>query len=224
MVDKLPSDVQKHALTTLTQRNPQGDKLFRILVVGEPGSGKSTLIQNLFGVEVKGRRGELCERSVAPEGCRLVLYISYGVQEDTEKHFRTIKQMVHDDSLSLIIYCCPMNSTRLRERFFDTFKKHDEIGVKWDMSLLALTFADALPVPRQERKLRDFDIGTFFLKKKEDWVSELKRHLLPENASKAVHIHSTTEHSTVSLPNGRDWYAPLWGDIVGLLLQPTTNM
>ena len=103
-----------------------------------------------------------------------MLYISYGVQEDTEKHFGTIKQMVHDDSLSLIIYCCPMNSTRLRGRFFDTFKKHDKIGVKWHKFLLALTFVDALPVPRQERKLPHFDRGTFFLKKKEDWVRELK--------------------------------------------------
>ena len=81
-----------------------------------------------------------------------------------------------------------MNSTQLRECFFDTFKKHNEIGVKWDKSLLAFTFVDALPVPRQERKLRDFDSGTFFLKKKEDWVSELKRHLLPESASNAIHM------------------------------------
>jgi len=116
-----------------------------------------------------------------------------------------------------------MNSTRLRERFFDTFKKHDKIGVKWHKFLLALTFVDALPVPRQERKLPHFDRGTFFLKKKEDWVRELKWHLLPESASNALHIHSTTKHSTVSLPNSRDWYAPLWDDIVGLLLQPPTN-
>ena len=103
--------------------------------------------------------------------------------------------------------------------FLWSFKKHDEIGFKWDKSLLALTFVDALPVPRQERKPPHFDSGTFFLKKKEDWVRELKRHLLPKNASKAILIHSTTEHSTVSLPNGRDRYAPLWDDIVGLLLQ-----
>ena len=217
---KSPADVQKLALTRLRQRNRHGDKLLRVLVVGEPESGKSTLVHNLFGVKVRGRQGELSEHSVAPEGCPLVLYISYGVQEDIDKHFRRIEQMIRDDSLSLIIYCFPMNGTRLRERLFDTFKKHDEIGVKWDRSLLALTFADALPVPRQERTLPDFDTGTFFLKKKEDWIRELKRHLLPVNASSAIHIHSTTEHSTESLPNGSDWYAPLWDDILGLLLPP----
>ena len=68
--------MQKDALTRLKQRYLLGDKLLRILVVREPGSGKSALIQNLFGVKVKGRQSELCEHLVAPEGCPLVLYVS----------------------------------------------------------------------------------------------------------------------------------------------------
>ena len=130
--------------------------------------------------------------------------------------------MVCDDSLSLVIYCFPMNGTRLCDGFFGMFKKHNEIGVKWGRSLLALTFADELLVPRQERKLPDFDSGTFFIKKKEDWVREMKQYVLDnavltKSAFSALHKHSTTDHSVVSLPDGRDWYAPMWDDILDIL-------
>ena len=134
--------MQKDALTKLKERSQRGDKLIRILVVGEPQSGKSTLMQNLFGVQLKGRCGELCERSVTANGCPLVIYFSYGVQEDTDKHLKTIKQLVRDGSLSLIIYCLPINDTRLRSNVFGTFKKHSEIGVNWDRCIIAFTFAD----------------------------------------------------------------------------------
>ena len=142
--------MQKDALAKLKGRYQLGDTLFRILVVGEPGSGKSTLIQSLFGLQLKGKRGELREYSVSANECPFVFYISYGVAEDTQKHFKTIKKLIRGDSLSLVIYCLPINDTRLRSRFFDTIKKCSNIGVKWDTFLLALTFADVLPVPKYQ--------------------------------------------------------------------------
>ena len=217
--------MQTDALAKLKKRNELGAKLFRILVVGEQGSGKSTLIRNLFAVQVKGSCGELRNYPVAAEECPLSLYISYGF-EDADKHVKTIEQLVNDGSLSLVIYCLPINDIRLFNRFFDTIKKHSEIGVKWDRTLLVLTFADMLPVPRLHRKQQDFDGGAFFMQKKEDWVREIKRKLLDkavlsESAFNTIRIHSTTEHSTVPLPNGRDWYGPLWADILDISLPST---
>ena len=142
--------MQKNAFAKLKERNQLGDTLLRILVVGEPGSGKSTLIQSLFGLQLRGKHGELRDYFVSADGCPLVFYISYGVEEDTHKHFKTIKIRIRGDSLSLVIYCLPINDTRLRSRFFDTIKKCSNIGVKWDTFLLALTFADVLPVPKYQ--------------------------------------------------------------------------
>ena len=44
--------MQKDALAKLKERNQLGNTLLRILVVGEPGSGKSTLIQRLFEMQL----------------------------------------------------------------------------------------------------------------------------------------------------------------------------
>ena len=102
--------------------------IFGILVIGETGTGQSTLINNLLGKEVapvghsmKSETLRLTPHEVAVEGVPVVVYDTPGLDdangEDEEKHLEDMKSLLERRKIHLVIYCFKMTETRMRRSY-----------------------------------------------------------------------------------------------------------
>ena len=199
------------------QKRQLEDGTVGILVVGTPGSGKFTLIRNLFDVEFRGKQGEIKSLSTEVDGVCITLHISYSIKEGS-KHVKHLKHLLQHKLISLVIYCVPVNDTRLRPEPFEIIRRHSKEGVDFSRAVLVLTFSDGLVIPKEQREHPHFSVKSFFKQRQNEWIKRIKEKLVSdgvtsESAKDAIHMHSTTEDRMDLLPDGREWYGPLWEDI-----------
>ena len=64
--------------------------------------------------------------------------------------------------LQLVIYYLQLTETRMRQGLIRTFQEYKKIGVRWERSVVALTFSDTLLVPKSEKKKAGFQMSQFF--------------------------------------------------------------
>lgn len=88
--------------------------------------------------------------------------------------------------------------------------------------VIALTFADSIPVPGQLRSKIGFDKGQYFAQKLEEWQKKVRYTLVEEVGLKqevvqVIKIRPTSADRDDDLPNGKEWYVPLWLDILEIL-------
>ena len=211
----------------------------RILVIGETGSGKSTLINNLLGKNIVNTGDRLvadtpdiiqCQATV--RGVPIVLYDTPGSGDihnctyaDKRKLQRKIKAVITRNKPALIVFCIQMHSTRYRNSHVNTLQFYDEVGIKWDNTVIALTFADIVPIPKEKRNRADS--SQHFTEKRDEWQQVIQDALttkvgVPQKVAKKVMAFPTTDDTEMKLPNGEEWFMPLFMNILKVL-PPTAS-
>ena len=194
--------------------------IFGILVIGETGTGKSTLINNLLGKEVapvghsmKSETLRLTPHEVAVEGVPVVVYDTPGLDDangkDEEKHLEDMKSLLERRKIHLVIYCFKMTETRMRRGLIRTFKEYNKIGVPWEQTVITLTFAD------KEEDTTNYRFSQMQEQVKETLTEEVK--VKPSSVEK-LKICPTAKFPNEALPTGRPWYVPFWLDVVEVLV------
>ena len=207
--------------------------VFGVLVVGETGTGKSTLVNNLMGKDVVVVGGKLDSQTatitkhiVEVEGVTVALYDTPGLGDsrgtEDDVYLDKMKDILKGDTISLVIYCLKLSETRMRGSLIRTFQEFNKIGVKWEMTVIALTFADGVPVPYSEHQKPGFEEGRFF----NDRLAKMQlciRRTLAERVEVAAQVASdvscrpATSDPNERLMNGDQWFVPFWLEVLELL-------
>ena len=208
--------------------------VFGILVVGETGTGKTTLVNNLLGIDNSPEQGGLDSHTstissyeMKVEEVTFRVYDTPGLRDSQgkdhdAKYLKQMKDILNSGEIQLVIYCMKLTETKMHKGLIRTFQEYNKIGVIWEQTLIALTFADALPVPKEERKKDDFKMDQYFDTKVQEWKDKIEKTLVEnvgirgDRAEKIV-VRPITDDPSENLPNDEEWYHPLWITILKLL-------
>ena len=229
----LLSDDQMQSVRAALSQLRKDCPVFGILVIGRTGVGKSTLINNLLGKEVasvghtlKSETPVVKPHEYSVEGVPIVVYDTPGLgdvigEEDEAKHLANMKALLAKRKIHLVVYCFQITKTLVVSSDMGALRKYHEMGVNWEQSIIALTFADALYIPKDEQNLPNFTMSDFFDRSVAFWQSKVMKLVgqlgLKADVAKQLKVFPTTLLPTDQLPNGNSWYVPLWLHIVRIL-------
>ena len=194
------------------------------MIIGITGTGKSTLINNLFGEEVAevGDDGwsttdeiETFEGEV--QGVPIVVYDTPGLEDNRtdrsdEACLAEIEKLI--SSVHAVIFCFDLRQTRMMNAVTRALEQYTEAGVDWNKAVFALTFADEIHIPPKVRKAPESEQVGYFINSVERWKT-LISDLVGREKMEA--IHPTTGDPEGKLMSGEIWFHSFWLTVVKVL-------
>ena len=208
---------------------------FGILVIGKTGHGKSTLVNCLLQEDIAamGQSTETGTDAITAykaeaAGVPVAIYDTPGLddEQDSEGELRWRKEVLYHikalnkgKKIHLTIFCFSLGmQTNLKAYHTKMLKDYHAAGVELTNVIIAVPFSGLLKAPMAIREMPNFDEATYF----EERVTQIKEKLVAEFGitpakADAIIVRPVTDDITEKLPNGKDWFIPLWLDILGLL-------
>ena len=204
-----------------------------ILVLGEPGSGKTTLVGNLLGAEIteEDTYESVNLSNITITTCQqkilevpVIIHETcgpgpeYSPESSSDKNFRKILGNP-DERQFVIIYCFKMCETRLRNSLVQSLIRWNEMGLEWEKTVIALTFADALPIPRAARQDPSFSQAKYFDERLIEWREQICTLLNERIGLPCVRVQMvpTTDSPQDPLPNQDLWYEQFWNCVLSTI-------
>ena len=191
-----PSSVE--AVSFLAELRNSGNTL-GVLVIGEAGSGKTTLIDNL--------------QLEADENSGVVTVYDANGLETAQAAWEKINK--HDKWV--VIFCIPLTETRMRASLIRTFQEYHELGINWRKTVFALTFADAMPIPKSIKQNPASNPAKYFNQHTQEWDENIRkvfREQICGNEIVSTKIFPATSCADEKLPNGNEWFDLAWSEII----------
>ena len=198
----------------------------KILVIGDCGSGKTTLVNNLLGEEIAQ---ELRVTSILStfqgvfKDVPVTVHETSGLENpdaegDTE-FSEDMRSLLRGGKLDVIIYCLKATETKMRNSLINSLRRYHNMGLDWRKTVIALTFADVLPIPRHVRQARSYDPVRYFNARVAEWKQTLVQTLtnrigLPIGLARELKVAPTTGDPAEELLNHEKWFRQIWSNVV----------
>ena len=125
---------------------------------------------------MESETSKITELRLTVEGVPFILVDTPGLSDSRvgdEENLERLKDILGRGKIHLVIYCMKFSETRMRASLIKTFQEYHRIGLKWEQTVIALTFADRLSVPKQRRNDPNFQIECYF----NDRLVEMRAHI-----------------------------------------------
>ena len=203
----------------------------RIMVAGETGVGKSTILNGLVGKKIfdvgrisKQRVITKVSKHICDEDSIEIVAIDCpGLHDGTDNEEQYIQEMkdtiAAHDGIDLLLYCKRMNKTRADvPSDADVIRKlTDALGVDiWKRTLFVLTFANVYEKILKAREMNQEEIKAAFKAKKEEWKKAIQEGMKRCNVRCKVKV-CVTGYKKPELCGRPYWLSDFWASAYKVL-------
>ena len=191
---------------------------FKILVIGDCGSGKTTLVNNLLGEEIAQDHAPsiLSTFHGVFQGVPITVHETSGQEnpdaEGNAGYMNELHALLSGGEVDVIIYCFKATETRMRDSLVRSLQRYHSMGLDWRKTVIALTFADVLPIPKSARQNRSYDQARYFDSRVAEWKQMIAQTLTNQICVpiEGLKLAPVTGDSIEELPNHERWSGPMW--------------
>ena len=196
-----------------------------ILVIGDCGSGKTTLVNNLLGEEIAQEQAPaiLSTFQGVFQGVSVTVHETSGLENPDAEGDTEFKKKMHlllrGGKIDLVIYCLKATETKMRDSLVNSLQTYHDLGLDWRKTVIALTYADNLPISKTVREERSYDPVRHFNERVAEWKQTLAHTLTSRfgvsiGLAGELKVAPTTGDPAEELLNHEKWFGQMWSNVV----------